>query len=285
MPTTIDLTQDADYDPPPTDHITALPAEILQTVTSYLYATHFPEQASLPIETHPNPFADLIALHRSCKILSQQTSSWAHHFLHHHRTITRYRDYKTPTAAAKQRPLTELLQWTSKRCVFCGAKSDRTAILMNGLHCCQKCDRREWPDKVTKTEAKKKFKLKDRQLLPERYHAFSLLGRYPGLPRLRYGTYYSNGVVTTMFVTGEVEAMSKLAESDMSGHLRERRKARDLSFDGPRKNGKGKEVVRTTAARQGKTIIPEIVSVKDNFVEGTSGDLVFTIDGIVELEE
>lgn len=223
----IDLTEDA---MPARDHFTSLPAETIQQIASYLYASHVPDKAwqDTHFLTKPPSKAppDLLSLASTCKTLHQQTNNWAHHFLHQHRAITKYKDFKTAKAAAKQNPLKELLQWTSKSCVFCGKKSARSAILMNGLRCCRDCDREQWPDKITKTEALKKFALREHQILPGQHRQSKLLAQYPGVPPLRYGTYLSAGVLTTMFLRHDVEAFAELAHGDLKGHLKKREEAR-----------------------------------------------------------
>jgi hypothetical protein len=216
------------------DHFTSIPPEVIQSIASYLYATHIPDKAYSSTITYktskPNPKppkTDLISLALTSKPLYNQTNAWAHHFLHTHRSITKHRDYKTRLAASRQNPpLHTLLKWSSKTCVFCGKKSSRSAILMNGLRCCRACDRAEWPEKITKTDAMKTFRLEEHQLLPSQHHAKKLLILHPGLPVLRYGTYFSAGVLTTMFLKADVKAFAELAHGDLKGHLHKREVAR-----------------------------------------------------------
>lgn len=208
------------------DHFTPLPPEVTQQICSYLYATHIPDKAHFPNHSAATISIDLLNLASASKTLHQQTNDWAHHFLHQHRAVTKYKDYKTAQAASRQRPLRELLQWSGKNCVFCGKKSKNSAILMNGLRCCRACDREQWPEKITKTEAIKKYNLKEHQLLPSQHHAKKLLTLHPGLPLLRYGTYWSAGVLTTMFLKDDVEAFAELAHGDLKGHLKKREDAR-----------------------------------------------------------
>jgi len=221
----IDLTDSHGHDHT-RDHLSSLPPEVTQQIASYLYATHLPDKAYTPNPSAATISTDLLSLASASKTLHQHTNNWAHHFLHQYRAVTKYKDYKTAQAAARQRPLRELLQWSSKNCVFCGKKSARSAILMNGLRCCRTCDREQWPEKITKTEAIKKYKLKEHQLLPSQHHAKKLLTLHPGLPMLRYGTYFSAGVLTTMFLKDDVEAFAELAHGDLKGHLKKREVAR-----------------------------------------------------------
>jgi len=194
------------------DHLTTLPSEILQQISSYLYTAHDPDQALHALDDHHSgvPFKprvprDLANYARASKRLYQQANAWAHLHLHTHRAVTKYRVYKTPKAAAKQllqAPLQKLLQWTARHCVFCGKTSSRTAILMNGLNCCRLCDREQWPDKITDTEARKQYKL-----FRHRYPMqSSVLRREVPSAKLRYGTYFCMGVCTTMYVRKDLEA-------------------------------------------------------------------------------
>ena len=204
------------------DYFTPIPQEVTELIASYLYATHSPDKAYYSVPSAATFSVDLLNLASTSKTFHQHTNSWAHHFLHQYRAITKYKDYKTAQAASRQRWLRELLQWSSKNCVFCGKKSSRSAILMNGLRCCRTCDREQWPEKITKTEALKKYNLKEHQLLPSQHHAKRLLTLHPGLPLLRYGTYFSAGVLTTMFLKDDVEAFAELAHGDLKGHLKKR---------------------------------------------------------------
>jgi hypothetical protein len=227
------------------DHFTPIPSEVIQSIASYLYATHAPDKAYNTTTTSktskPTYSTDLVALALTSKTLFHHTNAWAHHFLHSHRSITKYKDYKTALAASRQKlPLRTLLQWSSKTCVFCGKKSSRSAILMNGLRCCRLCDRAEWPEKITKTDAIKNFALKEHQLLPSQHHAKKLLTLHPGLPMLRYGTYFSAGVLTTMFLRADVEAFAELAHGDLKVHLKKREVARQE---------RGKALVKTRESR------------------------------------
>jgi hypothetical protein len=196
------------------DHLTALPHEILQNISSCLYASHTPDRELHQIDAHyagtrykQPQTRDLANLSRVSKTLYQQTNAWAHHFLHTHRDITKYRVYKTPKAAAKQLPaLQKLLQWTSRNCVFCGKTSQREAILANGLHCCRGCDREQWPDKITMTEARKQYDFSVHGYLMGLGWTAQGPKQLSGLKKLRCGTYFCMGATTTMYLRKEVEA-------------------------------------------------------------------------------
>lgn len=151
-----------------------------------------------------------------------------------HGDITKYKSLKTAKFQARRNFLRGrggLLTWSEKNCVFCGKKSSRSAILMNGLRCCAPCDKEQWPEKITKSEAKKQYDLKDHHLLPAKDFApalAKLLAKHPGgLPKLRYGTYISSNVATTMFLRKDVEALAKFAHGDLKEHLDKKQAARN----------------------------------------------------------
>jgi hypothetical protein len=88
-----------------------------------------------------------------------------------------------------------MLTWSEKKCVFCGKKSARRAILVNALRCCESCDRREWPGKITKTQALKDYPLKETDLFVYRSN-----GRRHPAPGLQYGIYFCQGGHATMIL-------------------------------------------------------------------------------------
>jgi hypothetical protein len=270
-----------------TDHFTPIPPEVIQSIASYLYATHVPDKAyntsrhprltSTPKSKPTSSTNDLIALALTSKPLFHHTNAWAHHFLHTHRSITKYKDPKTALAISRQKlPLRILLHWSSKSCVFCGKKTLRSAILMNGLRCCRACDRAQWPEKITKTDAMKNFALREDQLLPSQHHAKKLLTLHPGLPMLRYGTYFSAGVLTTMFLKADVEAFAELARGDLKGHLKMREVARRERGKVAVKTRVVERQLETEAAVEARQIgAREVVVIDDDDEEeGRVGDVV-----------
>lgn len=224
---------------PPTharDHLTTLPHEIIQNIASCLYASHIPDRELHQIDAHYAgiPYKqpdtrDLANLSRTSKLLYQQTNAWAHLFLHTHRDITKYRIFKTPKAAAKQQPaLQKLLRWSVKHCVFCGKTSQREAILMNGLHCCRECDRAQWPDKMTDTQARKEFGLTKHHDVVLRGSTTMLGQRKVPRVKLRYGTYMCMGVCTMMYLRKDVEAyVEALQEEGWDPVLEKRARRRE----------------------------------------------------------
>ena len=90
---------------------------------------------------------------------------------------------------------------------------------MNGLHCCRACDREQWPDKLTATEARKLFGLVKNRFVVMQGSA-KVLGqgrRVPGLKELRYGTYICMGVVATMYLRKDVEAYVHALREGLGG--------------------------------------------------------------------
>jgi hypothetical protein len=213
------------------DYLSALPPEIQHLVFDHLFPVHEPDIA---FETHsaarklvgvPHPLDHVAA---SCRQLRQSVNAWAQHWLKAHAKITGYKDIKTNKARAKRAYLRGkggLLTWAEKHCVFCGKASARSAIFISGLRCCMRCDKAQWPDKITKTAAKEKFDLRDHHLLPGRHEQASSLPKHDIVfPKLRYGTYFSSNVATTMFLTKDVQRLAQVVHGNVQTHM-ERRKA------------------------------------------------------------
>lgn len=207
------------------DHFTDLPTELKHNIMDYLHTSHFPDKAKLEIfGRYKAPTPDLLSLARVSKSIYAEVSSWANTYLLKHKKITKYREYKTAKAAAKQRPLNKLLHFTNHNCAFCGKATKRTSILMNSLKCCTKCDKVHWPNKLTKTQAKQKYMLDEYILLPP----LTRTGRNPpGFRRPRYGTYICQGVVTTMFDEADVVRFAELAHGgDLQAKMKKREQAK-----------------------------------------------------------
>ena len=138
------------------DHLTRLAPELQHMIFGYLLPSHEPDKA---FETEPSKDEkkgcthSLDYLAATCKALRDEVNEWALHFLAQHKDITKYKPFKTNRIQQRRdflRGRHGLLTWADKHCVFCGNKSSRSAILMNGLRCCSKCDKEQWPDKITK---------------------------------------------------------------------------------------------------------------------------------------
>ncbi|SMQ53897.1 unnamed protein product [Zymoseptoria tritici ST99CH_3D7] len=195
---TIDLTQDSPLDGNGQDLLSSLPPELLDEVISYLYPAHFPDRILFPKQdespcSHPLDF--LAATNHS---LRSAVNAWAHSFLLQHAHITNCKP-KTSLPSSKTKSKSKmktapspnllrgrsgLLTWSEKHCVFCGKNSVRRAILANGLRCCDACDRKEWPDKITKTQAQRDYLLKESDLFIQMYP-----GGRTAAPGLLYGLF------------------------------------------------------------------------------------------------
>ena len=206
------------------EHFTGLPTELKHQIFNYAHASHFPDKAKFDLSRRCKaPNSDLLSLALVSKPMYAEVSSWCHTFLLKHTGITKYHELKTAKAASKQNPLNKFLHWSKRNCIFCGKATVRTAILMNGLKCCQKCDRKEWPNKVSKTEAKKKYLLSEELLLPP----LTRDGRSTkGFWRPRYGTYICQGGLTTMFDEADVKRFAELAHGG-SDNLQTNKKKRE----------------------------------------------------------
>ncbi|KAI6831023.1 hypothetical protein KC340_g7609 [Hortaea werneckii] len=274
------------------DHLTSLPPELIHLICDYLFPEHYPDIAFHPNHnnyhtTRPHILENLAA---TCQTLRSTINTWALHFLRRHSQITKYRDLANPqkqgvrnflrapinyhsnnnsagrpgkTTSSKKPPLS-LLAWKETHCIFCGKPSRRHAILVSSYRCCSACDKREWPEKITKTRAKTEYYLGDHHLFPRaspsppslttsppNHHnpsPTSLMkersrekkdgssGEYgPPLSRaaapprpIRYGSYISSNVATTMFLERDVrrlaEAVHRVPNGGWDGY-KERRAA------------------------------------------------------------
>lgn len=171
-------------------------------------------------------------LSASCKLLRAEINDWAIHFMTTHSDITKF---QMPKTAKKDKTFNMLrgrkglLSWAYIHCMFCGKKSSRNAILMNGLRCCAKCDKAQWPDKITKTAALDEYNLKDRHLFLHRKHDshMPLTESERRLPRTKYGVYRSTGVLTHMFLRKDVERLAAALHGDLDAHLAKRKVDRE----------------------------------------------------------
>ena len=224
------------------DYLTALPAELLHEIISYLFLTHEPDKAFFRgARTEEEWLAvyqcrhSLDRLAASSILLRAQVMDFAKTFLRRHKDITRY---EATAARAMTKPRTNwlrgrggLLWWIDRNCIFCGKASSRTAIMMNGFHCCRGCDDTHWPDKITKSAAREEYHLSDHHLLPHQQRtpiSAKMLAKHPGgLPKLWYGTCMTVNTPTTYFLRKDVEALATLAHGDLKAHLAKRRVERE----------------------------------------------------------
>lgn len=208
----VDLTKE------PQDFLSPLPSELIHLICEYLFPTHEPDKAFLPPDhaagkkARPCSHA-LDCLAAANRRLRSEVNEWALHFLLEHQDITHYKQPKQFQRGASRNLLRRgrpgLLTWSERYCVFCGKKSARSAILMNGLRCCTECDMREWPDKITKTSARKWADLSDEHLLPPHFLSPTCSHLVRQHVKPRYGTYICAGVPTTMFLRSDVEDLAR----------------------------------------------------------------------------
>lgn len=220
--------QPADFAIDAKDHLTTLPSELLHQICSHLLPAHKPDLAFEDIPSPPSAADHPIRqLSLTCRHLQAETNSWALHFLKQHTSVTKYKALQSSKLQHQRNFLQELLKWMAKHCIFCGKNSVRRAILVNGFVCCMKCDKEQWPNKITRTEARAQFYLKDYHLSPHRYPQPRGKTADITLTRLRYGTYMAANVQTTMFVKEEVQKLAELIHGDLDAvaKLKEREKA------------------------------------------------------------
>ncbi|PPJ60688.1 hypothetical protein CBER1_03449 [Cercospora berteroae] len=233
--------------PPPVDHLTALPSELLQNIISYLFPTHKPDKVLLRNQPRTTPH-DLEHLSNTCRTLHHEVHAWAQHFLLHHQPITKFKPPQNAPPSTKRKKQTSktpvmsqtnylrnrnrssqaLLTWSTSKCTFCGKPSSRSAILMNGLNCCSTCDSTHWPDKITKTTALKEYDLKPYHLdtsLAEEWEPAQLIWTWA--KKVRYGVYICQGAPTTMFLRKDVEVRAREVHGqDWEEHLARKKEGR-----------------------------------------------------------
>ncbi|PNS18399.1 hypothetical protein CAC42_6216 [Sphaceloma murrayae] len=208
----------------PSDPLTALPPELIQQILSYLlpahtishpgpayyYSTQYPvswptvKQRFAPLA----PGNSLSALSATCQSLNCAVQAFSHRLLRSWSHIKPYKVLKTPSLEARRDHLSELYSLMRSHCVFCGKKSIRRAILMNELGCCASCDKKEWPGKITRTDAKRKYALRDE-------HLFTWGEARPDhWPVCRFGKYVVMSNMCLMFLENEVEALGKAVNEE-----------------------------------------------------------------------
>ncbi|KAI7087794.1 hypothetical protein KC356_g3829 [Hortaea werneckii] len=303
------------------DHLTSLPPELIHLICDYLFPEHYPDIAFHPNHnnyhtTRPHILENLAA---TCQTLRSTINTWALHFLRRHSQITKYRDLANPekqgvrnllrapinhhsnnnnsagrppgktTSSSSKKPPLSLLAWKETHCIFCGKPSRRHAILVSSYRCCSACDKREWPEKITKTRAKTEYYLGDHHLFPqaspwpppslptspptnhhnpspttirmkerrkeEKKKKDGSSGDYapPAAPPprpIRYGSYISSNVATTMFLERDVrrlaEAVHGVPDGGWDGYkerraaaAEERRRKKRAAGRAERENGGG----------------------------------------------
>ncbi|KAL1303736.1 hypothetical protein AAFC00_007081 [Neodothiora populina] len=158
----------------PLSLIEDLPPELLHHICGYLFTAHDPDRSVLATEV-PSPLIDLAGTSRA---LRDAVETYCRRTLLSWASITKYDGVlPKPSKKVTKSHRGVLLRWRKTHCVFCGKKSVRKAVLRTGFGCCAKCDKLEWPDKITKTAAKKDYHLSDDHLFPD---------REDGLPVINY---------------------------------------------------------------------------------------------------
>lgn len=187
-------------------------------IFDYLFCQHNPDRVyrdSVPTITSRCDH-DLDYLSATSRVLRAELNDWAIHFL------TSYANFQMPKSTNKARTFNMLrgtkglLTWAKSHCIFCGKKSSRRAILMNGFKCCHKCDRVYWPDKITKTRAWTEYQIREYQLLGRER-------RDVPLPKIRYGTYLCVNVHTTVFERKDVERVATALHGDLKAYFAKRK--------------------------------------------------------------
>lgn len=216
------------------DNLSVLPSELLHMIVAYLFPTHNPDKASEEVSRRNGFHHDLDHLAATSRTVRGEVMYWAESFLRQHKSITKH---KTPSAKPRSRQRNwlrgrgGLVTWSERYCVFCGKSSARSAIFMNAFRCCRDCDEIQWPDKMTKTNAKDEYHLMDHHVLPHQQRtpiSAKMLAKHPGgAPKLRYGTNWSVGVLTTFFLRKDVERLARYVHGDLETHLARRRVQRE----------------------------------------------------------
>lgn len=126
-------------------------------------------------------------------------NAWAHSFLIQHASIVKYR-----SSANLLRGRFGLLTWSSSHCVFCGKKTSHRAIFANALGCCTTCDRAVWPNKVSQTNAKTQYALKESDL----FQGLDAAGGRVATSGLQHGTYTDWGKPVTVFLQDQLQTLA-----------------------------------------------------------------------------
>ncbi|GAB7352465.1 hypothetical protein MBLNU459_g2873t1 [Dothideomycetes sp. NU459] len=203
-----------------TNRLDSLPIELLHQICSYLFLKHDPMRGYRSGDLrYDDPMIHLAACNRT---LLGAVESFSRTLLTQWQPITNFKGsmVKDPDGNVTHRGL--LYAWKRRHCVFCGKSSMRKAVLCTGLGCCAKCDKAQWPDKLTKTNAKKEYHLTDEQLLPEQARIrirHGMTETQPSLPAIRFGTYKVDGTVATMFLRADVERLAAAVHGDFQAHM------------------------------------------------------------------
>ena len=198
------------------DYLTPIPPEILQNIISYLLAEHNPDRTAEHYRPSrfegPGPDHTLDFLAATCRTLRLEVMDFALHFRLQHGEIMKFKRGKLRTAPKWRgflRGPYGLIEFIHSYCVFCGKESVRWAVLANGLKCCRYCDKQQWAEKITLTEALKVFRLSRGDLISDsRYGAIATSMKRLSAKPVRYGTYLYQGRLTVMFWRPGIEELA-----------------------------------------------------------------------------
>ncbi|KAF2496553.1 hypothetical protein BU16DRAFT_616680 [Lophium mytilinum] len=225
--------------------LAALPIELLHHILSYSIGCRETEEFA-QINTsfyhgipRPHISCPLYNVAATCRHLRDVVESLTKHLLLSHQSITKFKALASYSrkyipvstdASIKSKTLRTYrcawVKWVMRNCAFCGKASSRRALMNDAFHCCQSCDRREWPDKITMTVALQTFNLTKLDL-------FTPNPLFPTacFPRLRVAVYDCVGVETTMFMKEDVEVRAKLIHGEDGLEDQKKRKRRRTKIE------------------------------------------------------
>ncbi|KAF8429816.1 hypothetical protein EV426DRAFT_509225, partial [Tirmania nivea] len=144
-------------------HIEQLPLELYFLVFEYLAPLPPPgakirEHPFLALSQTSRTFRNALLPYLRLQILNCNACSMPRK---HQQALA---DTKRALSHLTPRLLKIWLSATLKHCFACGKTSSRRAIMDSTLVCCVKCDKTIWPQKITMTEAIKKYTIKKEDL-------------------------------------------------------------------------------------------------------------------------
>ncbi|KAI9709559.1 MAG: hypothetical protein M1820_003319 [Bogoriella megaspora] len=225
-----------------------LPSEILYNVLSFLVGPFSGEVGSTGLEWYPPGTSDVKQV-KSRRFPLCELAAVSHRFhdlvesfcktlLYLQDNIGNFKELKDqadltniPGKPLRSKSPRRMVwyKWTLHHCIFCGKKSVRRAIFNNNVRCCQVCDRKVWPDKITMTSAMTQYDLRRQHLFKEVTHAVQGHWEYRR-PTLRMAQYDSQGVLTRMFLIPDVVRLAESVHGNLEAHkkIREERRRKIL---------------------------------------------------------
>ncbi|KAF2801552.1 uncharacterized protein BDZ99DRAFT_577492 [Mytilinidion resinicola] len=221
-------------------NLATLPIELLHHILSYsIGCRETEERATIGTVSKPHISCPLYNIAATCRHLRDVVESFTKHLLLSHRSVTKFKalaNYSrkyipvSTDAAIKSKTLRTYrcawVKWVMRNCAFCGKASTRRALMDDTFHCCQSCDRKEWPDKITMTVALQTFNLTKLDL-------FTPNPLFPTtwIPPIRYAVYDCVGVETTVFMKEDVEVRAKLIHGEDGLEDQKKRKKRRMKIE------------------------------------------------------